>query len=126
MEGITILSQVVETYTPFWRMLTDGILVAILVISFATGYAFLMDDTNMKSTKIIASTICSILIIVSGSLTFSHFYNKTGEWEYIKYKVLIDDSVSFNYIYDNYDVGSIEGKIITLRDKDYDVNPKKR
>lgn len=111
MDGITILNTIVVDECARWVLPTT------LSLGFVCIGAFLL----MLDTRGGADTICfgilsvlatiGLLIIVLGSQ--KHW--RTNERN--QYECIIDDSVSINEIYENYNVIEQRGKIWVLEDK---------
>ena len=111
MDGITILNTIVIDDCARW-----GFPLALAFGIFGIG-AFLLMLTSSVGTDTICFGILSVLatigllIIVLGSQ--KHW--RTNERN--QYECIIDDSVSINEIYENYNVIEQRGKIWVLEDK---------
>lgn len=58
-----------------------------------------------------------ILLICVCGISCSVIWAQTNAETYEEYKVLIDDTVSWNEVYDKYEVIDQEGKIYTIKEK---------
>lgn len=109
IEGITVLAQ--ETIAPS----TGGIILAFIGagIFLITGILLLIlsiiDDTSL----IALSALALIGACVIGAIGFSEL----SQEPYVKYKVLIDQDVSWSEVYENYEIIDQEGQIYTIKEK---------
>jgi 4-hydroxybenzoate polyprenyltransferase len=108
---MTILQtvEIVEkTWGWDWLGFAIGVLAIFLMIAF-----FFFDADGDAAMATLALIFCTVLFIVSGFI-FSHAKEKD---RYNKYQVLLDDSVSVNELYENYEVIEQEGITFWVEDK---------
>ena len=106
MKGVDILSKHAITETPTWVCLLFILAIILLVLCL-----FSICTDRLMGIFVpmgIASLVIFFIVI------YSDFSEPTNKYEY---KVTIDDSVSFNYLYDKYEIVNKDGKIFTIRDK---------
>ena len=112
MDGITILAEknVYNYLLPEWILLVLLILFAVFVM-LAVILA-----TKEKSLKIVTALaiLAGILMIIA--LVCVLIPNKNSI-KYKEYKVLIDDDVSFQEVYNKYEIIDKDGEIYTIREK---------
>lgn len=107
VEGITVLNKIAVTGLPAWTLvLVFIIFVAGLIVFFVS----MILDWPVWVTMF--SLIVSLLTIVICAI-FSGII-KTGEYQY---ECIIDDSVSYNEIVENYNIIEQRGDIWVLEDK---------
>ena len=108
---MTILQtvEIVEkTWGWSWLGLVIGVLAIVLMIAF-----FFFDSYGDATMAGLSLLFCVVLFTVSGFI-FSHTKEKD---RYNKYQVLLDDSVSVNKLYENYEVIEQEGITFWVEDK---------
>ena len=108
---MTIL-QTVEIVEKTWGWSWLGFAIGALAILLMIAFFFFdsYGDIIMAGLSIV---LCVVLFIVSGFI-FSHTKEKD---RYNKYQVLLDDSVSVNELYENYEVIEQEGITFWVKDK---------
>ena len=106
MKGIYILSKHTITETPNWVFIVLVLMIILLVLCFVSIC------TERLMGLFVPIGIASFIIICI--LIRYDFSEPTNKYEY---KAIIDDSVSFNYLYDKYEIINKDGKIFTIRDK---------
>ena len=113
LEGIDILSKTKILDTPLWC----DVIGPISLIGIVVGFIIMLISAGLeyKKTAIVSiiGIVVSIILIVlaiafTGSIDTSRY----------RYKVTIDDTVSFNKLCEKYDVVDQEGKIWTIDDKE--------
>lgn len=111
MDGITILNTIVVDECARW-VLPTALSLGIVCI----GAFLLMLDTR-GGTDTICLGIISVLALISVCtiVLISQFRWRTNERN--QYECIIDDSVSINEVYENYNVIEQRGKIWVLEDK---------
>lgn len=103
MDGVTVLA-IEQTYTPL------GVILLIIGISGLTlfgGIAIATLDESLPFSCLLIAVSCTCLIFC--------FQIPKSE---TRYKVIIDDRVTFNELSKRYDVVKIDGKIFTLVEKE--------
>ena len=107
IEGITVLNKIAVTGVPSWMMVFAIIISIIGFIVFAIAII-----AKWPAWKAIIPIIIILLIwFICGifNITF-----KTGEYQY---ECIIDDSVPYNKVIDNYKIIEQRGDIWVLEDK---------
>lgn len=108
VEGITILNKVAITGLPSWIMASAAIILIIGAIIFVIS--IIMVDWPVWTaiipfiSAVLIAAICVLLSLVI----------KTGEY---RYECIIDDSVSYNEVVENYKIVEQRGDIWVLEDK---------
>ena len=109
-EGIHILNKTAITEL---SDLNGGLIVICIIIA---AIAFLIMLLSNNSTVVIAA---GIVIFISGViLILSPFFASEVETGRYRYEVIIDESVKFSDIYDNYEVVEQRGEIWVLEEKE--------
>lgn len=106
VEGITVLNKIAVTGIPSWIALSAIILFTIGLLVFIVS---LIAD-GPAWTAIIS--LVGLLILVICSILDATI--KTGEYQY---ECIIDDSVSYNEVVENYNIIEQRGDIWVLEDK---------
>ena len=107
IEGITVLNKIALTGVPSWMMVSAIIISIIGFIVFAIAII-----AKWPAWKAIIPIIIILLIwFIRGifNITF-----KTGEYQY---ECIIDDSVPYNEVIENYNIIEQRGDIWVLEDK---------
>lgn len=113
MERIQILSQ-----EPLYYMnpTIAIICVGICLILFGIVYHFILaEKLKMSFSKMMLGIIPSVAaaFLLSAAVTLI-FTEPTGKYEY---KVIVDDTISVNEFFDEYQIISYDGQIFTVREK---------
>lgn len=108
---MTIL-QTVEIVEKTWGWNWLGFVIGILAIVLMIAFFFFDADGDVAMASL-SLLLCLVLFIASGFI-FSHTKEKD---RYNKYQVLLDDSVSVNELYENYEVIEQEGITFWVEDK---------
>ena len=108
---MTIL-QTVEIFEKTWGWSWLGFVIGILAIVLMIAFFFFDADGDVAMASL-SLLLCLVLFIASGFI-FSHTKEKD---RYNKYQVLLDDSVSVNELYENYEVIEQEGITFWVEDK---------
>lgn len=106
VEGITVLNKIAVTGVPSWITLSAIILFTIGLLVFIVS---LIAD-GPAWTAIIS--LVSLLVLVICSILDATI--KTSEY---RYECIIDDSVSYNEVVENYNIIEQRGNIWVLEDK---------
>lgn len=107
IEGITILNKIAVTGVPSWVLISAAAILIIGLIVFAISII-----AEWPSWTAIVSTIIVLLIwFICGILNITI---KTGEYQY---ECIIDDSVPYNKVVENYNIIEQRGDIWVLEDK---------
>ena len=113
MDGVTVLSEEVVKGSSPETVLILGTIFAIIV-SFAFGGAVAeLSDNNMVAISI--TGILTFIIVLSCAIYLKPLETKGS---YVKYKVTIDDSVSFNEFNAKYKVLKQDGQIFTVVERE--------
>jgi Na+/proline symporter len=116
MSGVEILSstEVVVEYATNWWLI--GI-IFLVVIAFGGFVGFAMSDKNKASGAsggcLIGALVGLLIWCIVGAATTTPSAYET------QYKVTIDDSVSLTEFMDKYEIIDQEGKIYTVRERNY-------
>lgn len=107
VEGITILNTTAVTGLPTW------VSVLAFVIFFIGAIVFAVSMILDGPVWVTASSLMIDLIIMIACGIFKYTV-KTGEY---RYECIIDDSVSYNEVVENYKIVEQRGDIWVLEDK---------
>ena len=107
VEGITILNKIAVTGLPTWMMVSAIIICMIGLIAFAI--AIIAEWPAWKAIVPIIIVLVTWFICGIFNITF-----KTGEY---RYECIIDDSVPYNEVVENYNIIEQRGDIWVLEDK---------
>ena len=107
IEGITVLNKIAVTGVPSWMMISAIIICMIGIIVFAI--AIISEWSTWKAIIPIIIVLLTWFICGIFNITF-----KTGEYQY---ECIIDDSVPYNVVVDNYKIIEQRGDIWVLEDK---------
>lgn len=107
IEGITILNKIAVTGLPTWMMVSAIIICMIGLIVFAI--AIIAEWPAW--TAIVPIIIILLVCLICGILNITI---KTGEYQY---ECIIDDSVPYNEVVENYKIIEQRGDIWVLEDK---------
>lgn len=108
VEGITVLNKVAVTGLPSWVMVSAAVMLIIGAIVFVISILMV----NWPIWTAIIPFISAVLIAVT--CVFLSLIIKTGEY---RYECIIDDSVSYNEVVENYKIVKRRGDIWVLEDK---------
>ena len=108
---MTIL-QTVEIVEKTWGWNWLGFAIGILAIG--SMITFFLFDNNSDSAMAALSLFLCVVLTVASALVFANTKEKD---RYNKYQVLLDDSVSVNELYKNYEVIEQEGITFWVEDK---------
>ena len=107
VEGITVLNKIAVTGVPSWVLISAAAILIIGLIVFAISII-----AEWPTWTAIVSTIIVLLIwFICGILNITI---KTGEYQY---ECIIDDSVPYNKVVENYNIIEQRGDIWVLEDK---------
>lgn len=107
VEGITVLNKIAITGLPSWIMVSS---VVILIIGLIVLVVSLLAEWPAW-TAIVPIISAVLIFIICGTL---NCIVKTGEY---RYECIIDDSVSYNEVVENYKIVKQRGDIWVLEDK---------
>ena len=112
MEGITILNTI-EVMASTWGFSIMGLIVAIVTLFILIGTIFsLIKDWRLEAFLL-------ILLVISGVFVSLMCFNTANEYfDYYKYQVIIDDSVSLTEFMEKYEILDQEGLIYTIKEKE--------
>lgn len=110
MDGITILNTIIVNDCADWVSFTALTLGVICIMSFVLML-------TSKDNRVIIFGIISLLAIIATPIIIiaSKTHWRTNERN--QYECIIDDNVSINEVYDNYNVIERRGEIWILEDK---------
>lgn len=106
IEGITILNKIAITGLPSWIMVSAIIIFIIGLLVFTVSII-----ADWPTWTVIISAVSLFVFVICGILDG---IIKTGEYQY---ECIIDDSVSYNEIVENYNIIEQRGDIWVLEDK---------
>lgn len=107
VEGITVLNKIAITGLPSWIMVSSVVILAIGLIVLVVSLL-----AEWPAWAAIVPIISAVLIfIICGILSC---IIKTGEY---RYECIIDDSVPYNEIIENYNIIEQRGNIWVLEEK---------
>lgn len=107
IEGITILNKIAITGLPSWIMVSAIIIFTIGLLVFPISIIAEWPTW----TAIVPIIIILLVWLICGILNITI---KTGEYQY---ECIIDDSVPYNEVVDNYKIIEQRGNIWVLEDK---------
>lgn len=108
---MTIL-QTVEIVEKTWGWNWLGFAIGVLAIGSMITF-FLFDNDGDAAMAALSLFLCIVLTVASALV----FANTKEKDRYNKYQVLLDDSVSVNELYENYEVIEQEGITFWVEDK---------
>lgn len=106
VEGIIILNKIAVTGLPPWLMISAIILFTIGLLVF-----FVFVITDGPAWTAIISLVSLLVFMICGIL------DATIKTDGYRYECIIDDSVSYNEIVENYNIIERRGDIWVLEDK---------
>lgn len=121
MEGVTILNEI-----PFSGVAVGlpifAVVIVVLVGVIALAVKYLYDQDLRLSSIVIATVLLIILQTIIGAIAYNiindcHLFETYGTDTRTKYEIMIDDSVSFNDLYEVYDIVDVRGKILVVKEK---------
>ena len=107
IEGITILNKIAVTGVPSWILISAAVILIIGLIVFAISIIAEWPTW----TAIVPIIIILLVWLICGILNITI---KTGEYQY---ECIIDDSVPYIEVVDNYKIIEQRGDIWVLEDK---------
>ena len=107
-EGITILNKVAVTGLPSWIMVSATVLFIIGVLIFIVD---IIADCNWPVWTAVFLLIGWLILVVT------IFLDITITTDKYRYECIIDDSVSYNEVVENYKIIEQRGDICVLEDK---------
>ena len=107
VEGITVLNKIAVTGVPSWVLISAAAILIIGLIVFAISIIAEWPTW----TAIVPIIIILLVWLLCGILNITI---KTGEYQY---ECIIDDSVPYNEVVDNYKIIEQRGDIWVLEDK---------
>ena len=105
----------VYTYPWFYNLL-----IALAVIFIAVGLSFAFSSIELNSCVPLVIGIILIAIGILGIFLTNKAINNASVFDYNKYKVTIDDSVSAKELLNEYEILSREGEIFTIKEIEVD------
>lgn len=122
---MTILNETTELiqegYTWGFHLSFMAIFLLVVGIGLIALCFYIIPDDSKKASVIIVLIIFFSVGIVS---LVSAFHTKPVYREVPQYEVIFDDTVSFQEIYNKYDIIEQRGQIFVLRDKEQNGNTK--
>lgn len=106
VEGITILNKIAVTGLPTWIMASAIIILTIGLLVFVVSII-----VDWPVWTVIFPFVGLLIFVICGILDITI---KTGEY---RYECIIDDSVSYNEVVENYNIIEQRGDIWILEDK---------
>lgn len=112
MEGVTILNTI-EVMASTWGFSIAGLIVAILTLFILIGAIFsIVKDEGPEATLLCAVAVVGIFVSLMCFGTANEYF------DYYKYQVVIDDSVSLTEFMEKYEILDQEGLIYTVKEKE--------
>ena len=108
---MTIL-QTVEIVEKTWGWSWLGFAIGVLAIGSMITFFFFDNDGDTPMAAL--SLVFCVVLTIASALVFANAKEKD---RYNKYQVLLDDSVSVNELYENYEVIEQEGITFWVEDK---------
>lgn len=109
LEGITVLNQEMIMAAPDWANVT---MIVCLIGMFVFFVVFLVSNNACINISFGIAAIACLLFLMFGPAVISDV--PTGRY---RYEVTIDESVSFNDIYERYEIVEQRGDIWVLEEK---------
>lgn len=106
IEGITILNKIAITGLPSWIMVSAIIIFTIGLLVFTVSII-----ADWPTWTVIISLVGLLVLVICSILDATI---KTGEY---RYECIIDDSVPYNEVIENYNIIEQRGNIWVLEDK---------
>ena len=107
VEGITILNKITVTGVPTWILISAAVILIIGLIVFAISII-----AEWPTWTAIVPIIINLLVwLICGILNITI---KTGEYQY---ECIIDDSVPYSEVVENYNIVEQRGDIWVLEEK---------
>lgn len=106
VEGITVLNKIAVTGVPSWIVLSAIILFTIGLLVFIVSLI-----ADGPAWTVIISLVGLLILVICSILDATI---KAGEY---RYECIIDDSVSYNEVVENYNIIEQRGNIWVLEDK---------
>lgn len=110
LEGITVLNQEMIMCTPGWANVA---MIVCLIGMFVFLVVCLISNNACITISFGIATIACLLFLMFGPAVISDV--PTGRY---RYEVTIDESVSFNDIYERYEIVEQRGDIWVLEEKE--------
>lgn len=109
MTGVEILSSetIYNTILPEWCVIT--ILLSVILVGFLS--------ISISNQKLIPTILWTTLIVCCLVIAVLAVTPNEHSVDYVKYKVIIDDSVLMSEFVDHYEILDQEGKIYTVKEK---------
>lgn len=112
MEGVTILNTI-EVITSTWGFSIAGLLFAIVALLILIGTIFsIIKDEGLEAS------VFGLITGISVFISLMCFGTANEYFDYYKYQVIIDDSVSLTEFMEKYEILDQEGLIYTVKEKE--------
>ena len=105
----------VYTYTWFYNLF-----IGIAVLFIIVGFSFAFSSIELQTCTTLVIGIVLIAIGIPGFFLINKAIDNASIFDYNKYKVTIDDSVSAKEFLNEYEVLSREGEIFTIKEIEVD------
>ena len=112
MEGVTILNTI-EVMTGTWGFSVIGLLIAILTLFILIGVIF-----SIIKNEGLEAALLSLFVALGVLISLMCFGTANEYFDYYKYQVIIDDSVSLTEFMEKYEILDQEGLIYTVKEKE--------
>jgi hypothetical protein len=121
MEGVTILNEIPFSGIPVGLPILATIIV-VLIAAIVLAVKYLYDQDLRVSSIVIATLLLIIFQTIIGAIAYNiingcHLFETYATDTRTKYEIMIDDSVSFNDLYEVYDIVDVRGKILVVKEK---------
>lgn len=112
MEGVTILNTI-EVMAGTWGFSVMGLIVAILTLFILIGIIF-----SIIKNEGLEAALLSLFVALGVLISLMCFGTANEYFDYYKYQVIIDDSVSLTDFMEKYEILDQEGLIYTVKEKE--------
>ena len=112
VEGITILNTI-EVMGSTWGFSIVGLIIAILTLFILIGVIF-----GIIKNEGPEAVLLSLLAVLGVLISLMCFGTANEYFDYYKYQVIIDDSVSLTEFMEKYEILDQEGLIYTVKEKE--------
>ena len=108
---------IIPVYTyPWFYNLFIGIAVLFIIV----GFSFAFSSIELQTCTTLVIGIVLIAIGIPGFFLINKAIDNASIFDYNKYKVTIDDSVSAKELLNKYEILSREGEIFTIKEIEVD------
>ena len=105
----------VYTYPWFYNLF-----IGITVLFIIVGFGFVLSSIELQTCTPLVIGLVLIAMGIAGFFLTNKAIDNTSVFDYNKYKVTIDDSVSAKELLNKYEILSREGEIFTIKEIEVD------